>query len=60
MMELTVEYTKSALDWIGNIFTVLIMLPIAIVFAILLGLYFLIRLPFWWLNRKIRHAAKKI
>ena len=46
------EYTKSHLDWIGDTFTVLIMLPVAFIGAILIFLYFVCKLPIWCLMRK--------
>ena len=46
------NHTKSALDWIGDTFTVLIMLPVALIIAVLVGIYFGLKFPIWWLMSK--------
>ena len=52
-MELMEEnHTKSPLDWIGDVITVLLLLPVAIIATILIGLYFICKFPIWWLNGK--------
>ena len=48
------EYTTHWLDIVGNTFTVIIMLPLFITIALLVGAYWLIKLPFWWMSRKWR------
>lgn len=53
-MELPENYTKSPLDWIGNVFTILMMLPVALIMSILVGGYFVLKFPIWWLMRKLR------
>lgn len=58
-MELEQNHTKSTLDWIGNVFTVLIMLPVALICVILIGLYFVCKFPIWWLNGKWRTLKRK-
>jgi len=53
-MELDKRYTKSGLDWIGDAMTVLLLLPVAMVVASLVGLYFGLKFPIWWLQWKWR------
>lgn len=52
-------YTESHLDWIGNVFTVLMLLPVAMVVSILIGIYFGFKFPIWWLMRKLRGFKRK-
>ena len=53
IMELEeIEYTKSPLDWIGDVITVLLLLPVALIMSILVGGYFVLKFPIWWLNGK--------
>ena len=52
MNELT--HTRHWLDRIGNTFTVIIMLPVFIIVGIGVIGYWLIKLPFWWMSRKLR------
>lgn len=54
IMELPENHTKSPLDWIGDVFTILMMLPVALIMSILVGGYFLLKFPIWWLMRKLR------
>ena len=49
-----IEYTKSPLDWIGDVITVLLLLPVALVIAIFVFVYYVCKLPIWWLMRKLR------
>lgn len=60
-MELPEEnHTKSPLDWIGDVFTVLMLLPVALIMSILVGGYFILKFPIWYLKQKYRNASKKI
>ena len=54
IMELPENHTKSPLDWIGDVFTILMMLPVALIMSILVGGYFVLKFPIWWLNKKIK------
>ena len=57
IMELPEEnHTKSVLDWIGDTTTVIMLLPVAILMSVLLFVYFSIKLPIWWLMRKIKRS----
>jgi hypothetical protein len=35
----------------GDIATVLTLLPLLIVMAVLVGLYYMVRFPLWWIHR---------
>jgi len=58
-MELDKRYTKSGLDWIGDIFTVLLLLPVALIVSILVGGYFILKFPIWWLRGKWKGFKRK-
>ncbi len=38
----------------GDIATVLTLLPLLIVMAVLVGLYYMVRFPLWWLQRAFK------
>jgi len=52
------KYTKSPIDFIGDCFTVLIMLPVALIIAVLVGIYFGLKFPIWWLQWKWRNYKR--
>jgi len=52
------KYTKSPIDIIGDCFTVLIMLPVALIIAVLVGIYFGLKFPIWWLQWKWRNYKR--
>ena len=54
-----IEYTKSPLDWIGDVITVLLLLPVALMLSILIGGYFILKFPIWVLMRKWRGFKSK-
>lgn len=53
-MELEGNHTKSPLDWLGDITTVVIMLPVILIALACTFLYYGVMFPFWWLKRKMR------
>lgn len=52
------SHTKSALDWIGDITTVLIMLPVLIIAAVFIAAWYICKYPFWLIGMKIRDARR--
>jgi lipopolysaccharide/colanic/teichoic acid biosynthesis glycosyltransferase len=46
------EYTSSVLDVVGNVFTVLIMLPVVVLAFIGTFIYYSIKFPIWWWKRR--------
>jgi len=38
----------------GDIATLVTLLPLLIIFALLVGLYFMIRFPIWWIERALK------
>lgn len=46
-------HTKSPIDWIGDVFTILIMLPFVLMGTILVTAYYVVKFPLWWLSGRM-------